>query len=289
MSKEVAILTVSIVTLIVAAFAAYAIYDLETPNPKPAAAEVKDYTKDLESIHAAIQAVNERIQSLEDENVEELHKIKTDLEQLRESTTQTQPESQLLFGISTDKNSYEKGDTIKITGQGILAQKQITIEVLSSFNEVITTKTIYSDPTGNLVYNLQLPTFIQEGSYKIKATYDGKIDTTFITISDSATTESETQPSVKEKSSSGLTISLDKETYKPGEIIWVTGIGEPNTSVLLKMVGPDSKEQMANSSTADDGSFSPVFILADDAKSGDWTITAIQDDNEVKISFKVTN
>ena len=55
------------------------------------------------------------------------------------------------------------------------------------------------------------------------------------------------------------------------------------------MTSPDSKEQMANTTTLSDGTFTPVFILPSDAEPGEWTIIATQGDKEAKVKFKVNS
>ncbi|MDP3779994.1 MAG: hypothetical protein Q8Q69_02245, partial [Nitrosopumilaceae archaeon] len=81
--------------------------------------------------------------------------------------------------------------------------------------------------------------------------------------------------------------SIDKTSYTPGYVVCVTGKGEPNKSVELTMTSPDYEEQTANTTALSDGTFTPVFILPSDAKAGDWSIVATQNDKEVKVKFKV--
>ena len=114
----------------------------------------------------------------------------------------------------------------------------------SSVNELIITKIVFSDSTGKLVYDMELPSFLKTGNYKLKATYNNIIDE--ITVRITGSTTSQTQPDEPAEpdsivSTHPLSFSLDKTSYTPGDIVWVTGKGEPNKSVVLKMTSPDSK------------------------------------------------
>jgi len=141
---------------------------------------------------------------------------------------------------------------------------------------------------------MEIPSFLKTGIYKLKATYNNVIDEITVGVTGiSQTTDTQTQPDDTEEtpdsivSTYTLSFSLDKTSYTPGDVVWVTGKGEPNKSVVLKMTSPDYEEQTANTTSLSDGTFTPVFILPSDAKAGDWTIVAAQNDKEVKVKFKV--
>ncbi|MCZ6583508.1 MAG: hypothetical protein O6746_01185, partial [Thaumarchaeota archaeon] len=81
MAKEAAILGVSILTLFVAGFAAYSIYD--SNGVSSAAAVVKDYTGEFESLQTALSEVNQKLEDLESDTIKELQKIKVELEEVK--------------------------------------------------------------------------------------------------------------------------------------------------------------------------------------------------------------
>jgi len=287
MAKETMILVVSVLTLFVAAFAAYTITDLEiNSSPQTASAEFLDYTDEFQAIQSTLQEVTEKLDTLESETVKELEIIKTELEKVKLITSETQQEviETAIFGIALDKSSYLKGDTIKITAQNILPQKSMTIQLLSSFNEVITSKTTFSDSTGHLVYILQLPAFISPGDYKIQATSETGIDTMFITISDGTAPE---KPTTSTKTS--ITVILDKKEYKPGELIKVTGYGIASKPVIAELTSPNDEKFTANAGTASDGSYTLIFILDSDAKQGNWKIKVTQEELVQTVTLKVDN
>jgi hypothetical protein len=260
----------------------------DTPSPRQVSAE-KDYTGELKSIQASLNDVNKKLEALESD-IAELQTIKDALDEI-EQTQQVEQKPTQTFDITTDKSTYKVGDLIVITAKGMLAQQTVKLDLYSSINELIITKIVFSDSTGKLIYDMELPSFLQTGNYKLKATYNNIVDEVNISITGSTTTE--TQPDETEEepdsivSTYPLSFSLDKTSYTPGDVVWVTGKGEPNKSVVLKMTSPDYEEQTANTTALSDGTFTPVFILPSDAQAGEWTIVATQNDKEVKVKFKV--
>jgi len=287
MAKETMILVVSVLTLFVAAFAAYTITDLEVnSSPQTASAEFLDYTDEFQAIQSTLQEVSKKLETLESDTVKELEMIKTELEQIKSITFETQQDviEKAIFEITLDKSSFLKGDTIIITAQNILPQKSMTIQLLSSFNELITSKTVFSDSTGKLVYIFQLPEFVSLGEYKIQATTETGTDTMFITINDGTAPEKPTTPTV-----ASITAILDKEEYKSGETVKVTGYGIASKPIMAELTDPDTEKSTANASTASDGSYTLIFILDSDAKQGNWKIKVTQEELVQTVTFEVDN
>ena len=293
MAKELAILAVSMITLLVAGYAAYSVMELsDTPSPRQVSAE-KDYTGELKSIQSSLNDVNKKLEALESD-IAELQTIKDALDEIEQTQPVVQKPQTQTFDITTDKNTYKVGESIIITANGISPQQTVKLDLFSSVNELIITKIVFSDSAGKLVYDMEIPSFLKTGIYKLKATYNNVIDEITVGVTGiSQTTDTQTQPDDTEEtpdsivSTYPLSFSLDKTSYTPGDVIWVTGKGEPNKSVVLKMTSPNYKEQTANTTTLNDGTFTPVFILPSDAEPDEWTIVATQNDKEAKVKFKV--
>src|SRR3989338_5962362 len=102
MAKELAILAVSMITLLVAGYAAYSVMELsDTPSPRQVSAE-KDYTGELKSIQASLNDVNKKLEALESD-IAELQTIKDALDELDQQTQPIvqKPQTQTL-DITTD-------------------------------------------------------------------------------------------------------------------------------------------------------------------------------------------
>ncbi len=244
MAKETMILAVSVLTLFVAGFAAYTISDLEVnSSPQTASAEFLDYTDEFQAIQSTLQEVTEKLETLESDTIRELEIIKTELEQVKLITSETQQDviETSTFSISLNKATYLQGDSIVVSSHNILPQKPVTIQLLSSFNEIITSKNTFSDSTGGFVFTFPVPEFVSPGEYKIQATSETGIDTMFITISDGTAPEESTT-----STATSITAILDKEEYKSGELIKVTGYGIASKSIIAELTDPDNEKSTAN-------------------------------------------
>lgn len=288
MAKETMILAVSVLTLIVAAFAAYSISDLEiTSTPQTATAEIIDYTDELQAIQSTLQEVTKKLENLESDTVKELEIIRTELENVKSITTNTKQDiikTTEPFSITLNKSTFLKGDNIVVSSNNALAQKPVTIQLLSSFDELITSKNAFSDSNGGLVFTFTIPEFVSPGDYKIKATSESKTHTVLITIKDDSSPEESTTPTV-----TSLSVALDKEEYKSGDLIKITGTGLVSTPILAELTSPDNETSTANASTASDGTYTLIFILDSDAKQGDWKIKVTQKELVQTVTFEVDN
>ena len=112
MAKETMILAVSVLTLFIAAFAAYTITDLEvSSSPQTASAEFLDYTDEFQAIQSTLQEVTEKLETLEFETVKELEIIKTELALVKSITSETQQDViETSFSIALNKSTYLQGD-----------------------------------------------------------------------------------------------------------------------------------------------------------------------------------
>ena len=288
MAKETMILAVSVLTLFVAAFAAYTITDLEVnSSPQTASAEFLDYTDEFQAIQSTLQEVSEKLETLESDTAKELEIIKTELEQIKSITSETQQDviqTSAPFSIALNKVTFLQGDAIIVSSHNISPQKPVTIQLLSSFNELITSKNTFSDSTGGFVFTFPVPEFLSPGEYKIQATSETGIDTMFITISDGTDPEESTTSTV-----TSITVILDKAEYKSGDMIKVTGYGVPSKSIIAELTDPDTEKSTANVSTASDGSYTLIFILDSDAKQGNWKLKVTQEELVQTVTFEVDN
>jgi len=276
MGKELAILTISFVTLIVAGYAAYTVSGMGNAGALIAAATVNDYTEEFESIQSKLNQVTLKLEQLESDTVPELQQIKSDLDEFKKLQTETIKSATNQFGIVLDNTIYTNGDKITILASDVLPQKVVTIELQSISGEVISKNLVYSDSQGTLNYSLMIPNYIGTGSYKVKATYNGNEAEVLITISKDSTTES----IVATSTSSGFQVSLDKESYNPGDIIRITGVGSPGESLALKMTDPSGEKTSGHSTVSSDGTYTMIYILDSDAKKGNWQMVLTHGNNQ---------
>jgi len=266
---------VSILALLVAGYAVISGNNLQTPT-----VEINNNSNELKAMQATIDQLTAKIETLEADTINELETIKTEFVQAVETAN-----SEIsLFGISLDQSVYSIGDSIKVTADNMGAQIPVQIELLSHSGEVIASSIPYSDAMGNLVHSIKLPSFIQEGTYEIQATSNDRTVVKSITVSDSDSQTLEESSIVP----ASLTVNLDKETYKPGEIIRVSGNGQASQSISLKVTDPGGDLTSAHSSSSTDGSITMIYILPSDADDGDWKMAIKLNDREETLTFQVT-
>ena len=283
MAKEAAILGVSIITLFVAGFAAYSIYDSDGLSSNSASAVVKDYTGEFESIQTSLSEVNKKLEDLESDTINELQKIKVELAEVKAKGSSNEViEVSSPFSISLDKTTYPKGGIITVFGHNILPQKATMIQLQSQSDEIISSVTAHSDSTGKLSHAFEIPSFVPAGDYKIKATtQDGDSSLMFFKISDDLVSKP-SKPSVQ-----GLSVFLDHSEYKPGDMVKVSGYGEEKTPITAQITSPTSKVSTAHSSTSSDSTYTLIFILDKDAQEGKWKLKVTNGDHEETLSFTV--
>jgi len=275
MVKEKVILTVSILALTISGYAILSVNNsIQTPT-----VEINNNSNELKAMQATIDQLTTKIESLEANTANELETMKTEFEQVIETTN-----SEIsLFAISLDQSTYAIGDSIKVTAENLGNQIPIKIELLSYSGEVIASSIPYSDSMGNLIHSIKLPSFAQEGNYKVRASSHDRTIVESITVSNSdvqTLDESNTKPVE-------FALTLDKEIYDAGEIIMVSGTGQANHSVSLKVTDPTGDVTTAHSSSSSDGDITMVYILPSDANDGKWKMTITLGDNEEIITFKV--
>ena len=278
MGKETVILAVSFVALLVAG---YAVYTSNNSGGLASLAEINDYSKDFQSIQTTLEQLETKLEKLEADTTAKLSTIKAQVEELKENTS-LEPVS--IFGITLDQKIYSADDTIHVTAQGVAAQKPVKIDLISYSGELISSRIPYSDSTGTLIHLIQLPSFLSEGTYKVEASYNGQTTFQSLSISDSIVQTSDSQPTVVTQA---FSVNLDKESYKPGETIRVSGFGQATESVSLKVTDPDGNITSAHSNSGFDGAYTMIYILSSNAENGDWKMTIqIAGDAEI-IAFQV--
>ena len=284
MSKEYLILAVSVVTLALAGYAAFTVYGIENFQTPYAAADIRDYTSDFESIENALSEVTAKLEKLEDATIEELESTKTELEKLKQSAEDLQILSTPHLILELDKGTYALDDSMLISLQDLKPQQMITLQLLDSSNKVLVTKNPFSDSAGKVSHLMQIPNNTPVGDYKIKATTsDGLSDTIFFKISNDVTPKPEEPIAVK------LTLELNKSSYNPGDIIELTGVGKPGQSISAKLTNPNDRVLSSHSTVSSEGTYIMILIIDSQAPTGIWNLQVSHGNDLESRTFNVTN
>ena len=283
MSKEYLILAVSVVTLALAGYAAFTVYGIDNFQTPYAAADLRDYTSDFESIENALTEVTEKLEKLEDATIEELETTKAELEKLKQSAEDLQIFTTPHLILELDKGTYALDDSLLISLQDLKPQQMVTLQLLDSSNKVLVTKNPFSDSTGKVSHLMQIPKNTPVGDYKIKATTpDGLSDTIYFKISDNVTPKPEEPIAVE------LTLELNKSSYNPGDVIQLTGVGSPGKSISAKLTNPNDRILSSHSTVSSDGTYTMILIIDPQAPTGIWNLQVSQGNDIELRTFDVT-
>lgn len=275
MIRDFAIVTIGVLTLLVASAAVYGILTINTQiQAKPEQPKIPDYSSQLDSLKSQVNSMNSQIDSISNEvavldtmrnNVADIQQKLYTIENKTLQEQQTTPLPTTTMAVVLDKSAYSPGDTIIITAIGINALKPVEIELLDNTGFVLMHKETFSDSTGKLSYNLQLSNSLVAGNYKVQIMSDQQTQSQPITI---AVNGGQTNSS----GSSTFTALTDKTIYVTGDLVEVTGVGTAGSSVTGIMTSPSGKTYSTATTIQSDGSYVMFFSMQQPYETGQWTI-----------------
>ncbi len=276
MLRDYAIVTIGVLTLLVASAAVYGILTINTQiQAKPEQTKIPDYTAELDSLKSQVSSMSSQIDSISS-NVAVLDTLKNnvaaiqgklnDIENKDTQIAQT-ASSTATLALVLDKAAYSPGDSIKITAIGASPLKSIQVELLDNDGFVLVHKDTNADSTGKVSYSLQLPSSILAGNYKIQLVSDQQTQSQPITIGPPSTSQTTST------SSSSFTAQTDKSVYQRGDLVQVTGTGTAGTSVNAIMTSPSGKTYASTVTIQGDGSYVMIFSITSSDEVGQWNIT----------------
>ena len=274
MLRDYVIVTIGVLTLLVASAAVYEILTINTQiQAKPEQTKIPDYTAELDSLKSQISSMNSQINSISNNvaildtlknNVADIQVKLTDIENKASQIAQTTP-STVTLALVLDKSAYSPGDPIKITAVGASPVKSVQIELLDNDGFVLVHKDTWADSAGKISYSLQLPISILAGNYKVQIVSDQQTQSQSITIG---------APSTSQTSTSSFTAQTDKSVYQRGDLVQVSGTGTSGTSVNAVMTSPSGKTYTSTVTIQGDGSYVMIFSITSSDETGQWNIIA---------------
>ena len=212
--------------------------------------------------------------------------------------------------VTTEKALYKAGDDLKVIGnvikyeqgdEGLNVPFRVTIQVLDDdfpYNQ-LQESSVYPDQGGSFSSFFELPpTVYDDGTYTIKAVYDGsRSETTFGVVNDFTFGLDEPV---------SLLLSTDKSEYSPGDVVIVTG--KPNKLIYLETFDVSVIQKTDNEITCGSfycgehvgpatsirptpsGSFTYQFVIPDNNSAlGSYEITVDADFETKSIQFNVVD
>jgi hypothetical protein len=269
------IVTIGVLTLLVASAAVYGILTINTQiQANPQQTKIPDYTAELDSLKSQVSSMNSQIDSISSSvavldtlknNVAAIQVKLTDIENKDTQIAQT-ASSTASLALVLDKAAYSPGDSIKITAIGASAVKSIQVELLDNDGFVLVHKDTWADSTGKVSYSLQLPSSILAGNYKVQIVSDQQTQSQPITIGAPSTSQTTS-------SSNSFTAQTDKSVYQRGDLVQVTGTGTAGTAVNAVMTSPSGKTYTSTVTIQADGSYVMIFSTFSSDEIGQWNIT----------------
>lgn len=179
------------------------------------------------------------------------------------------------FTAQTDKSVYNNGDFIQVIGAG-QAGTSITGVLTSPTGKTYSTATtIQSDGSYVMFFSPVQPYEI--GNWSISVTNLGQTKSLSISVgTGSSSTGSYT-----------LTAQTDKSVYTKGNVVQVSGTGQPNTSVSGTITSPSGITHTATITSNSDGTYSLFFSIATSYETGNWAVSVTNLSQTKTLSFYI--
>ncbi len=268
------------------------------PNQK-----VPDYSAKLDSLNEQISSINSQVNSLSSQvnsmnsqvgsisnnlttfdtlktNLSDIHEKLADLETMKTNmmdiqnkldsignntsqATSSPASSSGKILVSLDKTTYLPGDTIHISAMGATPLKTAQIQLLDSNGFTLVEQNAWADSTGSILYGLQTSSALLPGQYQVKISSNQATGLQPITIGTSSTSS---VPYI-------LTAQTDKGIYSGGDLIRVTGMAQPSSTVTAVMQSASGVSFTSSTTANSDGSYTVLFSTSSSYEAGTWTIT----------------
>jgi hypothetical protein len=174
------------------------------------------------------------------------------------STTST---STTAFTAQTDKTVYNTGDFIQVIGAG-QAGTSVTGVLTSPTGKTYSTATsIQSDGSFVMFFSPSQP--YETGNWSILVTNLGQTKSLAIYVGTGS-------------SSSGsytFTAQTDKAVYNKGDLIKVSGTGQPNTSIAAVFTSQSGQTHTTTTTANSDGTYTLFFSISQSYETGNWLVS----------------
>jgi len=280
MQKSIAAaLAISLIAIAsVAAYGAYTISSGVFVKPTQEV-QVSNYSAEIDTLKPQISSLNNNITSLG--NVKsDISDIKGKLSDLETKINQAQQEaiaSQKPVMI-LDRSSYYQGDTIHISAAGLDAQTTVTMQIIDSTGFPIQHRDTSSDSSGKMTFDFPLSLTVAPGTYTVRIIEGQTTISQPISILSSGITYSSLYQ---------FTAHTDKGVYLAGDIIGVSGVGAPNTSVTGTITSPSGRTLMSHTTVQTDGTYTLLYADSSPFETGNWYITLTNQGFQRVVYFSV--
>ncbi len=173
--------------------------------------------------------------------------------------------------VVTDKFEYKQGENMKVSGKAT-PNKDVNIRILAPDGSELFNKVVKTDSNSTYTVSVPISPAFVLGKYSAVV----KVDTEEISI-----TFTIVQGSVK------LTVQIEKQQYRTGELVRITGKGKANDKISITIKAPEGEPIKMSASTKDDGSYSALWLVPTSATGGTYRVSATQGDATAETGFAV--
>ena len=174
--------------------------------------------------------------------------------------------------VVTDKPEYKQGENVKVFGKAP-PNKDVNVKVLAPDGSEVFNTVVKADSNGSYEVSMPVSPTSVLGKYSAVAKVDNEeISITFTIIQGSV----------------GLTIQTDKEEYREGELVRISGKGKANDKVSITIKTPKEEEIKMSVNTKADGTYSALWLVPATAKNGTYKISSEQGDARAETAFVVS-
>ena len=279
MIREYALVLIGAITLLFAGVAAYGVvFTNKNEQTGIDPSSIPDYSDELKSLDYSgeIKSMNAQIQDMRGQ-LGALQELKSNVSQIQQKLSNIEEKASVAptpspapapqaMAVILDKSTYQKGDTIKITAIGADPQTAANVQILDN-DFVIVNKEAFSDSSGKLVYQLQLSQALPAGAYSIRVISGQSMASEPIIVQDNESSSESTT------SQSGFTAHTDKSTYDGGDLIQVSGNGNPGQPISATLRGPSDQTYSTSATVQSDGTYTIFFPTTSSSESGKWYVT----------------
>ena len=164
------------------------------------------------------------------------------------------------FTAQTDKGIYQGGDIITVTGTAAPSSSVTASMENAAGNSYSSGATANQDGSYTIVFSTS-PSY-QSGPWTVAVTNLSQTKTISIYL----------QSSGSSPVSSGFTAQTDRSSYQLGEIVQITGIGVPSSTVTAVMTNPSQNTYSSSTTAGSDGSYTMIFATSSSYETGNWNV-----------------
>jgi hypothetical protein len=175
------------------------------------------------------------------------------------ASTSTSTTTTTAFTAQTDKSTYNTGDFIQVLGAG-QAGTSITGVLTSPTGKTYSTATtIQSDGSFVMFFSPSQP--YETGTWSILVTNLGQTKSLSIYVGTGTS------------SVYTFTAQTDKAVYNKGDLIQISGTGQPNTTVSAVFTSQSGQTYTTTTTANSDGTYHLFFSISQSYETGNWLVS----------------